>query len=377
MLGRIAQRTGSSSDRRVALMAAILASASIVACGKDAAPSVTEPGSLSFADSLLLVVSGNGLVPAGFQGGFPRPSPAHSSGFVAAFASSGQTVAAAINRAGAVVLEIDALNRTLRFNEIPSPEFSGRTVGSLLADEGDSFLVSLYRHPDESEPDAGGTMLRLDASAAVWEPASLPGPIDATSVFSLNRRDDGSFLLATRRLEGDRVLANRWLLPREGEAERLDMDAFERLLAPRDARSGPPALRAALEELGAATGIGRILAFARNPGGDGAWYVLGDGAPETAVEIVAALDRTGTVAFAALPGGPARIAAERDGSVELLDPGLEVPFAGATWNGALIHGDSGAPLVLLLSWWVESFPDTGGAGLFIRAVAGPDRAAAL
>lgn len=357
-------------------LALTLASVLAAACGKAGEPALPAERALSYADSLPLYVSGSGLTNSAAGIGLPG-RPTHSADFVAAFASAGASAAAAINRSGAVVLDIDARARTLRMRDFPSPEFADRTVGSIFADADGSFLVSLYRHPDETGPDSGGSLLRLDTSAATWEPAALPPQIDAASLYSMHRGEDGGFLLTTRRQEGDSVVTTRWLVGPDGESERIDLATFESLLAPRPARAAPPALGAALESLAAKSGKRRILAFARNPRGDGTWYALGDGPPESAVEVVAALDGSGAFAFAAFPEGPALTARERDGTVELLEADIVVPEPGATWNGALIHGDSEESLVLVLSWWVERFPDTAGAGLLVRPFAGPARAAAL
>jgi hypothetical protein len=376
MSGRKARRIGISSKRTVAIAAAVLASGLVAGCGKPGEPTASEPPPLSYADSLVLVVSGGQMACPGFMPE-PKPEPAYAAGFIAALASTGSTAAAAINRSGAVVFEIDPRARTLRLKELSSPEFLGRTVDSLLADGDDSFIVSLYRHPDEQSPAPGGSLLRLDAATSAWKPESLPSPIDSSSVYSMNRLDDGGFLLTTRRLDGDRVETARWLVGPGGAAKRVSLADFERMLSPRSIRSAPPALAAALEALASRTGARRILAFARNPQGDGAWYVHGDGPPELAVEAIAALDESGAVAFTAFPEGPALVARDRGDSIELVVAPAVLPRTGATWNGALIHGDSADSLVLLLSWWVERFPDTAGAGMLVVPLAGPGRAAAL
>ncbi len=378
MSGRTLRRSRKKPGRSAAFHAllAVGVACRLAACGGTGNPARSAEPALSYADGLVLVVDGNGLEDA-VSGIATEAVPAYSAGFVAAVASSGSKAIAAINRSGAALLDIDERTRTLRIEAIPSGEFAGRTVGSVLADGDGSFLVSLYRHPDETGPDSGGSLLRLDASAAAWETASLPESIDASSVYAMHRAEDGRFLVATRRLDGERVVTSRWLVGPDGRAEAVSLADFERMLAPRQARSAPPALRAALEALAAETGATRILAFARKPRGDGAWYALGAGAPETTVEVVAALDASGTAAFAAFPAGPAKIAMVSESRVELRDATLETPVPGATWNGALIHGDSDESLVLLLSWWVERFPDAAASGLLIKPLAGSARASAL
>ncbi|HOX17465.1 MAG TPA: hypothetical protein PKW82_03340, partial [Spirochaetales bacterium] len=358
------------------LAAAVLAGFALAACGKPAPRSTEAVSDPSYADGLILYLTGAGLENSADLDARTF-APAHEAGFIAALASADGGAALAINRAGAVLLELDARTRTLRKREYPTPEFEGRTVGSMFVDDGGDILVSLYRHPDENSPDSGGSLLRLDPGSGIWSDEGLPAPIDAASVYAMHRLEDGRILVATRRAEGDRIEAARWLVRPDGKVEPLSLADFESLLAPRPARLAPPALRAALGSLVEETGGARILAYARNPRGDGTWYALGDGAPESTVEVVAAIDESGTVAFATFPEGPAKTASFKDGLVELSDVSLVAPSPGATWNGALIHGDSEDTLVLLLSWWVERFPDSAGSGLLVRPLAGPGRASAL
>jgi len=355
---------------------AVLALLALAACARADPPPIEEAPALSYADGLILSVSGAGLADSGLRSAQPF-APAHEAGFVAAFASAGARAAVAINRAGTVILELETRTRTLRLKELPSPEFAGRTVGSMLADADGSFLLSLYRHPEESGPDSGGSLLRLDAGTGAWTEEALPDPIDSASVYAMHRLEDGSLLVATRRAGGERVETSRWLVPPGGKVEALSLTDFERLLAPRPARMAPPALRAALESLSEEAGGGRMLVFARKPRGDGTWYAIGDGTPESAVELVAALDASSTVAFAAFPRGPGKVARIKDGQVEISDAELVAPSPEATWNGALLHGEPDESLVLLLSWWVERFPDSAGSGVLVRPLAGPGRASAL
>lgn len=376
MPGHEARRRRRTSARTTVLATIVLAILPLAGCGASAPRPVEGDPALSYADGLFLSVSGTGLAPADSRSA-PPFAPAYATGFVAALASNGTRIAAAINRVGAVVLEPEERSRTIRVKEFPSPDFADRTVGAAFAELDGGFLFSLYRHPDEAGPDSGGSLLRLDASSGVWADEVLPSAIDAASVYALHRLEDGRFLVATRRTDGERIETSRWLVLPDGKVEPLSLTDFERMLAPRPARMAPPALRAALGSLAEETGGGRLLAFARNPGGDGTWYVLGDGAPETAVELVAALDASGAVAFAAYPEGPGKLASVTDGQVKVSDASLVAPVPGASWNGALIHGDRNHSLVLLLSWWVERFPDAAESGLLIRPLAGPGQASTL
>lgn len=235
-------------------------------------------------------------------------------------------------------------------------EFSGRTVGSSWAHDGEAFFL-LYHHPIfEATPPRTPPSIVVAASADGARIAdSFPGstayavfPVSADAWLTQYRSDDGQRVITSYAL----VVAS------SGASTPLSQLAFEKQASPLPVASAPPPLRSAADGL-----AGPLLIEARFPDGTRRTYVRGDPAEASPAWGQVVVPGNGAVA-AMLVTDDWRV------SIVPMSSGSETRTASTSQyekpvsearvrDAALVGG------LIVAVWEEDLFPDIGASGIMV------------
>ena len=294
--------------------------------------------------------------------GQPRPhAPFAMARAVAAIQPLADEGILAINRIGLLRVRVERHEQPAESRLVALPisqtdgEFSGRTVGSSWAHDGEAFFL-LYHHPifEATQPRTPPSIVLAASEDGARVADSFPGST-AYAVFPVLA---DAWLAQYRSDDGQRVTTSYALVAASsGSSTPLSQLAFEKQASPLPVASAPPSLR-----LAAAGLAGPLLIEARFPDGTRRTYVRGDPAEASPTWGQVAEPGSGSVAAMLVTDDwrvsivPMSTGEPRTARTTL----YEAPVPEARVRDAALVGG-----LIVAVWEEDLFPDIGASGIMV------------